>query len=348
MNRDKSNKNSLLKYALLIPVAGLLIISGNAQAMINKVKSEMTELSATGQEGKLPFTGKVMDEKGNPVRGANVVIRGTHDGTISDAGGVFSLEVEPGQPIIISFVGLETTSVVPTSSNYKNVSVILREAPVQNEELVVVGYAPETNESGVGETRQKETSADAGKEVFSVVEDMPRFPGGHQKLLEFLARNIKYPVAAQKENVQGHVIVSYVVSSTGKVEDVKVVRGLSPELDAEAMRVVGKMPDWIPGKQRGMAVDVKYTLPITFRLDKKEKTSPSGSSSDGAKMKPVVVMDGKTMPEDFNVQALNPETIESIDVQKYNPEDPKMGKELLEKYGGRAKGGVILITSKKG
>jgi TonB family protein len=106
---------------------------------------------------------------------------------------------------------------------------------------------------------------------------MPEFPGGMQKALEFLGKNIKYPVAAQQAKIEGRVIVQFVVERDGGVSDVKVMRGVNPELDAEAIRVVSMMPKWIPGKQRGKAVAVKYTMPIMFRLQtpepKKEEAS---------------------------------------------------------------------------
>ena len=102
--------------------------------------------------------------------------------------------------------------------------------------------------------------------VYTVVEEMPEFPGGINALRQFIVWNIKYPVEARKMNAQGTVIVNFVVNSNGKVERAKVVRGVHPALDAEAIRVVNSMPDWKPGKQRGTAVDVVYTMPIEFML----------------------------------------------------------------------------------
>ncbi|MBR2359300.1 MAG: TonB family protein [Bacteroidaceae bacterium] len=107
----------------------------------------------------------------------------------------------------------------------------------------------------------------SAEEVFMVVENMPEFPGGTAELMKFLAQNIKYPVEAQKENVQGRVVVQFVVSKTGKITDPTIARSVSPELDAEAIRVVKAMPNWKPGTQRGQAVNVKFNIPISFRLD---------------------------------------------------------------------------------
>ena len=102
--------------------------------------------------------------------------------------------------------------------------------------------------------------------VFDVVEEMPQFPGGQAALLEYLAKNIKYPVVAEENGVQGRVIVTFVVERDGSITDVRVVKSVDPSLDKEAARVVSSMPRWKPGKQRGKAVRVKYTLPVTFRL----------------------------------------------------------------------------------
>ena len=107
----------------------------------------------------------------------------------------------------------------------------------------------------------------SAEEVFMVVENMPEFPGGTAELMKFLAMNICYPVKAQKENVQGRVVVQFVVSKTGKIIDPTIAHSVSPELDAEAIRVIKAMPDWKPGTQRGQAVNVKFNVPISFRLD---------------------------------------------------------------------------------
>ena len=102
--------------------------------------------------------------------------------------------------------------------------------------------------------------------VFDVVEEMPSFPGGQGALMSYLASNIKYPVVAQENGVQGRVIVSFVVERDGSISDVRVARSVDPSLDREAQRVVKSMPRWSPGKQNGSTVRVKYTVPVVFRL----------------------------------------------------------------------------------
>ncbi|NMB05110.1 MAG: energy transducer TonB [Bacteroidales bacterium] len=104
------------------------------------------------------------------------------------------------------------------------------------------------------------------EEIFVVVEDQPLFPGGNAAMMKFLSDNIKYPVIAQENNIQGRVICNFVVEKDGSITDVQVVRGVDPSLDREAVRVIQQMPRWKPGKQRGQAVRVRFTLPVVFRL----------------------------------------------------------------------------------
>ena len=115
------------------------------------------------------------------------------------------------------------------------------------------------------ETNVLEVGGNA-EEVFQVVENMPEFPGGNTELMKFLAKNIKYPAEAQQKGEQGRVMVQFVVGKDGKLSDIKIMRSISPTLDAEAIRVIKAMPTWKPGTQRGQAVAVKYTIPISFRL----------------------------------------------------------------------------------
>ena len=113
---------------------------------------------------------------------------------------------------------------------------------------------------------QPEPPKEEETKVFDVVEVMPSFPGGQGALFEWLSKNIKYPVVAEENGVQGRVIVTFVVERNGSITDVQVVKSVDPSLDKEAVRVVKAMPHWIPGKQNGSAVRVKFTVPVTFRL----------------------------------------------------------------------------------
>lgn len=102
--------------------------------------------------------------------------------------------------------------------------------------------------------------------IFTVVEQMPMFPGGNGALMGYLRDNIHYPTVAAENGVQGRVVVGFVVERDGSITDVNILRGVDPSLDREAMRVVKSMPKWTPGKQNGSAVRVKYQVPVSFRL----------------------------------------------------------------------------------
>ena len=135
-------------------------------------------------------------------------------------------------------------------------------APIESkiDEMVVVGYAPEEA------TYPEEVT------VFEVVEKMPEYPGGMSAMMEFIGKNIKYPVAAQKAKIQGRVVIQFIVDKEGNIICPRVIRGADPLLDAEAIRLTTIMPKWKPGMQRGQAVNVKYTVPIMFRLQEPEKS----------------------------------------------------------------------------
>ncbi len=111
-----------------------------------------------------------------------------------------------------------------------------------------------------------ERKVDPSTEVFISVEQMPQFPGGEAALMKFLQSHINYPPTAAKHNIQGKVVVKFVVKRNGEIGDIKVVRSVDPELDAEAIRVCRSLPNFIPGRQNGVPVNVWYTIPVTFKL----------------------------------------------------------------------------------
>lgn len=102
--------------------------------------------------------------------------------------------------------------------------------------------------------------------VYDIVEVMPQFPGGQGELMKFLRNNVKYPAEAQKKKIEGRVIVTFVVNQKGRITNPTVERSAHPLLDAEALRVIKRMPKWKPGRMNGEPVNVKYRLPITFKL----------------------------------------------------------------------------------
>lgn len=162
-------------------------------------------------------------------------------------------EVTPPPPVAPPPVA-ETLTIVEDDADVDEVDIASTEELGQQVEIKYVPVAVEEEEP------EEQT-------IFEVVEEMPEFPnGGQAGLMQYLAKNIKYPTIAQENGTQGRVVCQFVVNRDGSIVDVKVLRGVDPYLDKEAVRVISSMPKWKPGKQRGKPVRVKYTVPVMFRL----------------------------------------------------------------------------------
>ena len=400
MIKKKSNPWARLKYLYVLPLAAVTVAAFARPEVSNKldeissvkvndltsiVKAEEVKSVENSSDEKFKVSGTVLaaDTK-IPVMGASVIIRGTTNGTLTDLDGKFTLTgLKKDDVIQVSFVGFQTRSVIVKDES--PLTIMLDDAVQNLDEMVVVGYAS----NGVGAPssdsdkkvvavvdipKVKETPQE--KVIFQVVEEMPEFPGGMAEAMKFLAKNIKYPVAAQEAKIEGRVIVQFVIERDGSVSDAKVMRGVNSELDAEAIRVVSMMPKWIPGKQRGKAVAVKYTMPIMFRLQtpasEKEKNSspivmeveegaskesvdgmmnlvrPNSQKEDAPVIRingtedklPLVVVDGEVKGNGTaHLSKVSVDQIESISVLK--------GATAEAEYGDKAKDGAIIITTKK-
>ena len=213
-------------------------------------------------------------------------------------------------------------------------------------------------------------------EPYVVVEQMPQYPGGEKELLKFIAQNTQYPELAKAGNIEGKVILRFVVNTEGNTEDISVLKSVHPVLDAEAARVVGMLKGFVPGHQNGKAVDVYYKVPITFALrsrfpDVKQqplassveepvadgikstkdiivigfKDSPSAArplrivnASDRSLANTLVIVDGRQGDRKL-LETIDPSDIESISVLK--------GGSATNVYGEKGKNGVIIVTKKK-
>ena len=367
MLKKKSNPWARLKYLYVLPLAAIAV----AAFARPEISSELDEISAVKvndltaimktEEVKSPekhpakeikVQGQVLEKSTNaPVVGASVIIKGTTSGTITDLDGNFVISMPVGATLSVSYINMKTKELTITEKligKIKSLKVYLEgEITTKTQEVVVVGY-------GGGEEASDEIP------VFQVVEEMPEFPGGMGECLKFLGKNIKYPVEAQKAGVQGKVIVQFVVEKDGNIANPKVVRSIDPDLDGEAIRVISIMPKWKPGMQKGQPVRVKYTVPVTFRLDGKDIKSNEARhlelktdtvfqenplrigketfSLKDWKEKPLLIVDGIEKPYS-QMEKMNASDIESISVLK-----DAAGTAI---YGAKAKNGVILITTKK-
>ena len=367
MLKEKSSPWARLKYLYVLPVAAIAVTAfarpevSETVEEISAVKvNDLTAIMKT-EEVKSPekhpakeikVQGQVLEKSTNaPVVGASVIIKGTTSGTITDLDGNFVISMPVGATLSVSYINMKTKELTITEKligKIKSLKVYLEgEITTKTQEVVVVGY-------GGGEEASDEVP------VFQVVEEMPEFPGGMGECLKFLGKNIKYPVEAQKAGVQGKVIVQFVVEKDGNIANPKVVRSIDPDLDGEAIRVISIMPKWKPGMQKGQPVRVKYTVPVTFRLDGKDTKSNETRhlelrtdsvfqenplrigketfSLKDWKEKPLLIVDGIEKPYS-QMEKMNASDIESISVLK-----DAAGTAI---YGAKAKNGVILITTKK-
>ena len=203
--------------------------------------------------------------------------------------------------------------------------------------------APETAAADSLRGRVAGVSAGSSKDdgrVFDVVEEQPRYPGGTNALMTYLRDNIKYPAEAAKAGIQGKVIVQFVIGKDGTVRDVKPIRNVSPELDAEAVRVVAAMPKWVPGYQRGEAVNVRYTLPVNFRMD----GGPDSESQKAAGSNIAFSDDVYYVVDGVHVSAAE---LKKISADKINSIEVFKGESAVEKFGEQAKNGAIVVSTKK-
>ena len=234
MNKKRSPGIVRTKYLIFIPLVGILMLLSNIEAVARLTVRLANE--ATVSNAMVTATGILVDETGQPLIGASVVVKGGKERTITDKKGAFSLEVPANAILRCSYQGRESQEVLAADMT-------------NNTHLSLSSKSREMNE-----------------QVFTVVEKMPSFPGGDAELLKYIATNIKYPKESQDNGEQGRVICSFIVGRDGSVNNPEVLRGVTPLLNEEAVGVINTMPRWNPGMQRGKAVAVKYTVPITFRL----------------------------------------------------------------------------------
>ena len=234
MNKKRSPGIVRTKYLIFIPLVGILMLLSNIEAVARLTVRLANE--TTVSNAMVTATGILVDETGQPLIGASVVVKGGKERTITDKKGAFSLEVPANAILRCSYQGRESQEVLAADMT-------------NNTHLSLSSKSREMNE-----------------QVFTVVEKMPSFPGGDAELLKYIATNIKYPEESQDNGEQGRVICSFIVGRDGSVNNPEVLRGVTPLLNEEAVRVINTMPRWNPGMQRGKAVAVKYTVPITFRL----------------------------------------------------------------------------------
>lgn len=274
MNKRRTRAIGRTKYLMFLPLAALLMIVSNIEAVARatqKITTEVIEavtpaetpdvqpqpenivpLPQQEKSDKVTYKGKIVDEAGNPLGDVKIIIDPKYQSmttsTVNDKG-EFRVETSSKADILFEYTGKDG----------KTLAWMCRttELAKMDPDNMVIKLIP------VKIIKPNVTDAD----VYEVVENMPEFPdGGMPGLMKYLSANIRYPEAAHKAGTQGRVTVQFVVGKDGSIGNVSILRGVDPALDAEAIRVISSMPKWKPGTQKGEPVNVRYTVPVMFRL----------------------------------------------------------------------------------
>lgn len=381
MIRKKSNPWARAKYLYVLPLAAVTV-AAFARPEISKPLDEISSVkvndlsvvletyadkNVSNPAEKTKLKMKVVDEEGKPIIAATVLVANTTNGTITDENGNFTLEVGTDQSIQVAYIGMSTVTMsVKDCLKKADQTIVLTESDTKKD-VKVVASAPQTVVSD--------------DQTFSVVEQMPEYPGGMRAGLEFMARNLRYPTKAREAGKQGRVIVQFVVRKDGSLSDFKVLRPVDPWLDAEAIRVISTMPKWKPGMQEGKPVSVKFTLPVTFMLEGTNHKPKAGDndvvvvgygvqkseeSVDVPTIKLHNPMDELSITGDFKIDSVgrskasgvsplvimdglevSDDVIKKLNSKKIQSVSVLKNEAATAKYGKKGKFGVILITTKR-
>jgi TonB family protein len=295
MNKKRTRSIGRTKYLLFLPLAAMLILLSNIEA-VARITKELTlpaepensimvtpEKAQTNQQKqkkvltvvevmpqfpggdgelltfiaknvKYPMEAQTKGTQGRVICAFDV----NEDGSISD------IDVLRGVDPLLDAEAVRVLSTMPkwTPGKDKGKAVAVRyTVPI----IFHLGYPGSKPSSKLPENPFYDNS-DPKNPVYRVVDVMPQFPGGDEELLTFLSKSIKYPKEAQTKRLQGRVVCAFTVNKDGSISETEVLKDVDPLLDAEAVRIIGLMPKWMPGKENGRPVRVRYTVPVTFRL----------------------------------------------------------------------------------
>lgn len=292
MNKKRTREIGRTKYLMFLPLAALLMIISNIEAVarttkeiakdvIEAVEENLTSDATTPEmevatetvplktpapqqekDKLVTYQGVVVDKDGKAVEGAEFFVDASYklpkdQSYLTGKNGNFSFKAFENAKMVVIWKKDGKMMGVPVTVNKEN-----------NSNMKIV----------MNREWQNPPADDPDNPVFEVVEQMPEFPdGGMSGLMQFLSKNIRYPINAQKSGTQGRVTVQFIVNADGSISNIGIIRGADPELDGEAVRVISTMPNWKPGMQKGKAVRVKYTVPVMFRLSddgQKEEYKP--------------------------------------------------------------------------
>ena len=366
LHQRATNRWALGKYVLVLPLAlGLLAMTTAREEIAAVVTQVATQETIT-------VSGKVIDVDGKPLPGTSVM-----DGKRlmqTDSKGHYEFTgLQSPATLMFSRLGFESVTRKLTSST--TLTVMLRQT---KDTLPTMGSTADYKGVKPNPKMPASTMPDSqtvNGQVFTVVEKQPEFPGGMPGLMQYVAQNLRYPAEAQQANVSGRVFVQFVVTQTGNIQSLRILKGIGYGCDEEAVRIVSQMPKWTPGSQSGKPVAVMYNLPIQFTLEKKAEDQRTGKveildNSPNARFalyndvnskpdstphhstdirirgkgplgplgtKPLFIIDGVETIVD-TLHPINPNSIESVTGLKGA---------AASAYGKKGENGVVIITTKK-
>ncbi len=295
---NKSPRRNSLKLLALLPVVGVTLAL-NAETVTDVVYTDPPQKQVPVKKGKKNSTInlggnqtiKVVEQE-NAQAAEQLQSYTTELQKAKQNPAIILLNTKPNgeEPLLIvdgKTVTREDIQVLPPES-ISNIVVMKEEAAIKSygenaKYGVIIVNTKKYQEELDNEPKQPD--------VFDVVEGMPQFPGGAAALMQYLSQNIRYPKEAMEAKTQGRVIVQFVVEKDGSISGAHVVKSVNPQLDAEALRVISAMPNWTPGTQNGKPVNVKYAVPISFRLKGDENPNAVGTFTPNA--------EGSFIPTDF-------------------------------------------------
>lgn len=263
LQQRATNRWALGKYALVLPLALCLVAMTTA-------RKEITAVVTQAVDEKITVSGRVTGADGKPLPKATVVARGTNQVVTTDSEGKYRVNVPANGSLMFSFVGFITQNVKIDRRTV--IDITLSRLTNQLGNVVVVAYEPDSLAyvPPMTVTARPINTISRTDSIFTIIEQQPEFPGGMSALGRYLGRNLRYPMDARQAKIQGNVFVQFVVSDEGKIQQLRVLKGVGTGCDEEAVRVISQMPTWIPGRQNGRPVAVQYVVPVQFMLETKE------------------------------------------------------------------------------
>ena len=267
MNKRRTSEIGKAKYLLFAPLAGALLMVSNIESVAREIGEQIPEVAEVQQKAEQALNTDVA--VANPMAKEAIEVMNPAEAEEMEADKAAETELTKAEEAKTEEAdkAAEAKEEVAKAEEAKAAEVAKAAEEAKAEEAKAVEQAKQNAEVKVKNKAQADTTKKK-KSWDCIPETMPYFPGGQELLLKYLAVNIKYPASAVKAKKQGRVIVTFIVQKDGSVTHAKIAKSIDPELDAEALRVVRAMPKWIPGTQFGKPVNVKYTLPVKFSLQK--------------------------------------------------------------------------------